>query len=1237
MKKLSKITSVVLCVAMMLSCVFTGVMTVSAEESAQTIFNAASEFSVENGNVNGVWSYETRKTANPTEFTALNTVGGIAKVASDAVAYSGDVLMMRADTQTDDVVLTFTAPYTGIINLSMANGGVVAPHNSVDGVRLELLHNEEIVKAFYDLDFEYSYNQNKKYCLNNPLAMVVKAGDKVRIAVGRNKPIDGRTYLSPVIKYAEIYKTTYNAFDEFDTVNNPSANGVWKYVRRNNSTATAFTALTYNGASQWSNTQYGCYLQNTMTDKNGNNAIRLYPGGQAGNIAMEPGIGFIAPYTGTISIGFANGGIDCPDGNVLFTMVKNDVVIESKEITTREYVTPDTKTLDVVKGDVVYFVAGRINKGANARCFLNPEITYTDFAITEFNSYNEYDTTQNPNGVWSYKYRANSTATTFGDMTASGEWYEAPNSLGGMVPVSTQNPAYDPATGSATAFRMSTNNQTGEVAIAFTAPYTGTINVKMANGGVTAPYNSVDGVRFTLLKNTTVLESKTDLDSAYNAAGQRYFADVKTYQIDAGDVLYFCIGRNVSTDGRAFLAPVISYTSISAPEVSTGNSYYFSTSGSDSNTGTNEFAPWASLSKLASMNLTAGDRIYLKAGDTWNEQLIINSVNATKENPVVITSYGEGNKPVIDLQLVEDADTNTSELAVPAVTLNNSQGVEIRNLKVTGTGVGIDLHYENSYNNEYVKIANCDFENITGFHQRDGRVRGVADRYYVASAITTTYFNFNMSIKDPALIGLYIEDCKTTNCGSLYVNGDSTVYNLNESGARSVSGLFITNTQMVANDYYGAFINSATGGYMDGCLISACGDAEEFTPGTAGILLATKDFVIQNTTIEGQKRGGVDYDGVGIDFEQGNENVIVRNCYIKDNAGVGVMIYDSNTFSPNVNCKVINNIFENNGFEAKNKDGDFDRDVRIVSGENYSLSASEISGNLFYSDNYPLTHGFLFENQEVTPPVANTITNNNYSDDYNYTPDSALSESVVDEIAEYVGSDYTVNDRKETSVSGEVLSTDVYKHTASEKDSSVWGHKYFAGGWQDMTLVETEDSFYWTYGTDGSVFTSGVTNPAQRETGAISFTAPKSGRIKIYTEGNVISRQCPANWDGVTVSVLNGNNEQVCDQTVLGGAVYEKAFGTTYYNIKAGETIYITFSKNMSNAGDSIWLKPVVEYCYDFNSLNNDETINVIDFIAMNKYMADTTEFDGKFDINGDEDVNTVDLVQLKKYLLGIF
>ncbi len=77
--------------------------------------------------------------------------------------------------------------------------------------------------------------------------------------------------------------------------------------------------------------------------------------------------------------------------------------------------------------------------------------------------------------------------------------------------------------------------------------------------------------------------------------------------------------------------------------------YYVSdTKGHDTNTGTTPESPLRTLWAVAEKTLSAGDEIRLECGSVFQGQALHLSVQGTCEAPIVIGSYGDGPKPVID-------------------------------------------------------------------------------------------------------------------------------------------------------------------------------------------------------------------------------------------------------------------------------------------------------------------------------------------------------------------------------------------------------------------------------------------------------------------------------------------------------------------------------------------------------------------------------------------------------------
>ena len=107
-----------------------------------------------------------------------------------------------------------------------------------------------------------------------------------------------------------------------------------------------------------------------------------------------------------------------------------------------------------------------------------------------------------------------------------------------------------------------------------------------------------------------------------------------------------------------------------------GTDYYLDTDGgSDLNSGTASDQAWATLAKANTGSYGPGDRILLQRGDAFTGKLFLDGVSGTEDDPIVIATYGEGAKPLIDA---------AGYLA--GVQIQNSHYVEASDLEITADG-----------------------------------------------------------------------------------------------------------------------------------------------------------------------------------------------------------------------------------------------------------------------------------------------------------------------------------------------------------------------------------------------------------------------------------------------------------------------------------------------------------------------------------------------------------------------
>lgn len=111
-----------------------------------------------------------------------------------------------------------------------------------------------------------------------------------------------------------------------------------------------------------------------------------------------------------------------------------------------------------------------------------------------------------------------------------------------------------------------------------------------------------------------------------------------------------------------------------------GTTYYVdSENGDDSYDGTSEATAWKSIDKVNEKEYQPGDRILFKAGGEWEDKTLHPLGSGEEGNPIILSSYGEGNMPKIS------ANGKVNE----AVLLMNQEYWDISNLDISNTVEGL--------------------------------------------------------------------------------------------------------------------------------------------------------------------------------------------------------------------------------------------------------------------------------------------------------------------------------------------------------------------------------------------------------------------------------------------------------------------------------------------------------------------------------------------------------------------
>ena len=92
-----------------------------------------------------------------------------------------------------------------------------------------------------------------------------------------------------------------------------------------------------------------------------------------------------------------------------------------------------------------------------------------------------------------------------------------------------------------------------------------------------------------------------------------------------------------------------------------GSDYYVDAAGgSDNNSGLSPSAAWKTIAKVNASTFAPGDRILLKRGQIWREQLIVPS-SGVVDRPILYGAYGTGERPLLKgSALVQNWTTQTT-------------------------------------------------------------------------------------------------------------------------------------------------------------------------------------------------------------------------------------------------------------------------------------------------------------------------------------------------------------------------------------------------------------------------------------------------------------------------------------------------------------------------------------------------------------------------------------------------
>lgn len=340
-----------------------------------------------------------------------------------------------------------------------------------------------------------------------------------------------------------------------------------------------------------------------------------------------------------------------------------------------------------------------------------------------------------------------------------------------------------------------------------------------------------------------------------------------------------------------------------------GRCYYIAPNGSDDNSGLTPDQPLCSFRRINGAVLGPGDKVLLRCGGEWNEELVING-RGSRDAWIEVNSYGEGKKPLI---------RRNGDISERCVRVNDPSFFRMENLEVCNAGAGIVLFYNESYHNHSVELCHIVAHDFGGIYRASGESSSVkawrtyrcADRVGFSLGICITGNDTPAHKDDRVLTGFRVADCEIYHTGGGigldwcdHTCCDGTAAGKNKFGDVIWERLYLHDNTVPDVSLTSAFLQCVTGAvFRDSVIDKGAGGAPW---GTAAVhLQLAKDVLIENVTIRNMPHTNVS-DECGIDFETDVENCTIRGCRFENNAGPAVEFLANFDVSPQAVSRNVN-------------------------------------------------------------------------------------------------------------------------------------------------------------------------------------------------------------------------------------------------------------------------------------------------------------------------------------------
>ena len=343
-----------------------------------------------------------------------------------------------------------------------------------------------------------------------------------------------------------------------------------------------------------------------------------------------------------------------------------------------------------------------------------------------------------------------------------------------------------------------------------------------------------------------------------------------------------------------------------------GTVYYVSAEGDDANDGITPETPIKTLSKASSLSLKAGDSVLFRKGDTFVGNLHYSNLEGSKENPITIASYGEGdNRPIF-------TNGNETLRGGDIVGIYNSRGVVVRDFKIEAYASssahgspavrGIAYEYKKAIDNPNLDIYIVNNiirgHDITGeYPDTDSYIYGITGYVWANRTLdyATDIYILNNDVSYVGLNGIQMRGDYSQD------SDDDDTYSKNIR--KCYKGVHLDGNTVHHIGQIGMYICGGKNCTMDRNLVYQTSIVKEraFMDGQCGMMYIKSEYSsARYNIIYDAYDAGAGIDGMGFDIDWKTDYITLEYNYISNCLGSGI-----GTLS-NLNSTIAHNRLEGN-------------------------------------------------------------------------------------------------------------------------------------------------------------------------------------------------------------------------------------------------------------------------------------------------------------------------------------